>query len=329
MLCEVIAEIGINHNGVYWKTRQMIRDAAAAGCKCVKFQCHVVEDEYIPLAREIIPANATENIYDMMERCSFSEEDERDLKARTEELGMQYLCTPFSRAAVDRLERLNVTMYKVGSGELNNYPLVKHIVSKGKPIILSTGMNDFPAIDKAVDIIGDQLYAILHCVSEYPTPYEHVNLPCMLELGRRYNVPYGLSDHSIGIYTALAAVALGASVVEKHFTSDKSWAGPDIPISITPGELRDLVLGTQAILDATRQNTEAILGEQSTAIFAFASVVSTNDIAAGDKLTQANVWVKRPGGGIPAAQYDAILGKIAKRDIGKDKQITWDDLTAN
>lgn len=322
----VIAEIGINHGGNFEKATQMITDAANVGCKCVKFQCHVVDDEYIPIARDIVPTNATENIYDMMARCSFEEWEEVMLKEMTELDGMQYLSTPFSRASVDRLERIGVTMYKIGSGELNNFPLVKHIVSKGKPIILSTGMNDFDSIDKAVSIIGDQLFAILHCVSEYPTPYEHVNLPRMLQLKERYNVKFGLSDHSKGIYTALAAIALGASVVEKHFTSSKSWEGSDIPISIFPNELRLLVEGAKAIRRANESTTQSKSGEMDIAKFAFACVVSTDNIIEGDLLTTKNIWVKRPGGGIPASEYDAILGKIAQRNIPKDTQIKLEDI---
>jgi N-acetylneuraminate synthase len=318
----VIAEIGINHEGNFGKAMRMIYDAYRAGCKCVKWQAHIVDSEYIPMARNVIPSNATENIYDMMARCSFDEEADKFFKGRVELLGMQYLSTPFSRAAAERLERMNVTMYKVGSGECNNLPLIRQIVSYKKPIILSTGMNDFVSIDKAVDIIGDQLYAILHCVSKYPTPYNEVNLPRMLELKERYHVKVGLSDHSIGIYTALAAVALGAEVIEKHFTSDKSWAGADIPISIDPAELRELVRGAEAI--------ESALGagradESRTADFAFASVVSTADIRAGMALAVDNIWVKRPGGGIPAEQYDAILGKIAQCDIPKDVQLKRSD----
>jgi N-acetylneuraminate synthase len=320
----IIAEIGINHDGEEGKARQMIYDAALAGCKCVKFQCHIVEDEYIPIARNVIPSNATENIYDMMARCSFTEEQEISLKYATERAGMQYLSTPFSRAAADRLERMGVTMYKIGSGECNNYPLIKHIVSKGKPIILSTGMNDFASIDKAVDIIGDQLYAILHCVSKYPTEYYEVNLPRMLELKERYHVKVGLSDHSVGIYTALAAVALGAEVIEKHFTSNGLWGGADIPISISPGELGELIRGADAITKSLNPGMSA-MDDNATKAFAFSSVVSIADIRTGMTLDASNIWVKRPGGGIPAAQYDDVLGKIAQRDIAKDTQLKRSD----
>jgi N-acetylneuraminate synthase len=319
----VIAEIGINHDGDMDKAFRMIGDAYDAGCKVVKFQCHIVEDEYIPLARNIIPANAKENIYDMMARCSLTEEQEVSLKQFTEELGMTYLCTPFSRAAADRLERMGVEAYKVGSGECNNYPLIRHIVSKKKPIILSTGMNDIISVDKAVKIIGKQLAAILHCVSEYPTPYEHVNLNRMLELKERYHVPVGLSDHSIGIYTALAAVALGARVVEKHFTSDKNWSGADIPISLDPQELRELVRGAEAIGRASRRSRN---DESETARFAYASVVTLRDIHAGESFTEQNLWVKRPGTGIRPAVYEFILGRTATRDMPKDTQLEWSDI---
>lgn len=317
----VIAEIGINHNGEFDKAIRMIDDAASVGCRCVKFQCHIPEAEMLP--NNIVPSNANETIWEMMKRCSFTEEQELALRIYTVNRGMEYLCTPFSREAADRLERIGVGTFKIGSGECNNLPLIKHIVKKGKPIILSTGMNDLYAVDKAVDIIGDQLYCILHCVSEYPTPYEHVNLRRMLELKERYHVKVGLSDHSKGIFTALAAIALGASVVEKHFTSDLCWRGADIDISIDPLELRQLVNGANAIQSALRPMDA---NQSSTASFAFASVVSITNIRAGMTLDESNIWVKRPGGGIPAAQYERILGYTAVVDIPRDTQVKWSDV---
>jgi len=318
----IIAEIGINHEGDISKATKMIRDIYHSGCTVVKHQTHIPEDEMIP--NDIIPSNANESIWNMMQRCAISEKDERYLKLYTEALDMTYLSTPFSREAVDRLERMSVSMYKIGSGELNNFPLVKYITDTGKPIILSTGMNDFRTIDKAVDIIGDQLHTILHCVSMYPTPYDKVNLNRMLQLGERYGKPFGLSDHSKGIYTSLAAIALGASVVEKHFTSSKEWAGADIPISITPDELAELVRGDRAIRDALHYNGSD--DQDKTAQFAYASIVSIKDIKAGERLTTDNIWVKRPGGGIPAEYYESLLGLCAKIDIDKNTQIRKDDI---
>jgi N-acetylneuraminate synthase len=261
-----------------------------------------------------------------MSRCAFDEGQERELKNLVESYGMLYLCTPFSRAAADRLERMKVRMYKIGSGECNNYPLIKHIASFGKPIILSTGMNGLDAIDKAVDAVGNCSLTLLHCVSMYPTPYDKVHLGAMLELKERYHVPVGLSDHSQGLYTAFAAVALGASVVEKHFVSDKSWPGPDVPISITPAELYDLVQGEQAIQSALQGTKQVLEGEQPTIDFAYACVVSTEYIHAGELLTDKNVWVKRPGTGeILAVDYERVLGRTAIHDIPKDMQIRWSD----
>ena len=321
----VIAEIGINHDGDIYKAVRMIHDAHDAGCKCVKFQCHIPEAEMIP--NNIIPSNANESIWDMMKRCAFTETQERALKKETEKLGMQYLCTPFSMEAAERLERMGVSMYKIGSGECNNYPLIKQIASYGKPIILSTGMNNYDSIDRAVDIIklwGCPL-AILHCVSMYPTPYDMVNLGRMEELKRRYHVEVGLSDHSIGIYTSLAAVALGASIIEKHFVSDRNWSGADVPISLIPGELEELVRGSKAVRECVAAGIRSEVGENSTAEFAFASVVSNRDVYPGDVLSRENISVKRPGTGmIKAAQYEACLGREALTDIPKDTQLTWE-----
>ena len=318
----ILPDIGINHEGSVEKAYQMIWDARRAGCEFVKFQCHIPDAEMIP--NNIIPSNANESIWDMMKRCSLKEEDEVTLKYFVEErYGMTYLSTPFSREAVDRLERMNVSMYKIGSGELNNYPLVRYIVDTGKPIILSTGMNDFKAIDEAVEIIGDQLHTILHCVSMYPTPYEKVNLNRMLELGERYGKPFGLSDHTPTIYTSLAAIALGASVVEKHFTSDKAWAGADIAVSISTEQLQELVAAEDAI---ARAFINSAPDDRRVADFAYASIVSIKDIKAGERFTKDNIWVKRPGGGIPAEYYESLLGLCAKIDIDKNTQIRKDEI---
>ena len=315
----ILCDIGINHEGDLSKATKMIRDIYHSGCTVVKHQTHIPEDEMIP--NDIIPSNANESIWNMMQRCAISEKDERYLKIYTETLDMTYISTPFSREAVNRLERMNVSIYKIGSGELNNFPLVKHIVSKGKPIILSTGMNDFRTIDKAVELIGDQLHTILHCVSMYPTPYEKVNLNRMLELGERYGKPFGLSDHTPTIYTSLAAIALGASVVEKHFTSDKAWAGADIAVSISTEQLQELVAAEDAI---ARAFINSAPDDRRVADFAYASIVSIKDIKAGERFTKDNIWVKRPGGGIPAEYYESLLGLYAKIDIDKDTQIRSD-----
>jgi len=324
----VIAEIGINHEGSIEKAIKMVDDAYAAGCECVKFQCHIIEDEMIP--NDVIPANAAESIWDIMSRCALSEEEEIRLKSYVETKGMIYLCTPFSRAAADRLENMNVGAYKIGSGECNNYPLVQHIASFGKPVILSTGMNDLDSISPSVEILQKSgvPFALLHCTSMYPTPYEKISLGALSVLAKHYpDAVIGLSDHSVGNYTCFAAVALGASILEKHFTSDKTWTGPDIPISIDPYELKDLVQGTLAIYKAMGGTKKILLDEEPTINFAYACVVSIRDIIQGDELTNDNIWVKRPGTGeIKAAHFKELLCKIARTDIPKDTQLKWSDI---
>lgn len=324
----IIAEIGINHEGQIDKALAMVNDAHAAGCECVKFQCHVIEDEMIPC--DVVPGNATESIWDIMKRCALTEAEEIRLKEYVESLGMVYLCTPFSRAAAQRLEQMNVSAYKIGSGECNNFPLIDHIASFGKPVILSTGMNGLPAIDKSVGILrkAGVPFAIMHCTSMYPTPYDKVRLGALRILGERYpDAVLGLSDHSIGIYTGLAAVTLGASIVEKHFTSDKTWPGPDVLISIEPEELRELIQGSRAVYEALDEDKSILHEEQPTIRFAYACVVSIKEISEGEVLTRNHIWVKRPGTGeIKAEHFDGVLGRKVKRSIPKDSQLRWEDL---
>jgi len=324
----IIPEIGINHEGSFTKAKKMIKDAHTAGAECVKFQCHIIEDEMIP--NEVIPANAKESIWEIMKRCSLSESEDRKLKKYTEELRMIYLSTPFSRAAANRLEEMDVSAYKIGSGECNNYPLIKHIVSFGKPIILSTGMNDIKSIKKSVKILEESgiSYALLHTTSMYPTPYDKVRLGAIEDLKRHFpNAVLGLSDHSVGNYTAFASISLGASIIEKHFTSNKSWSGPDIQVSIDPNELKDLLIGSSAILESLNGHKTILKDEKPTINFAYSCVVSITNIKKDEIFSEKNIWVKRPGTGkIKAENYKKIIGKKAKRDILKNTQLIWSDV---
>lgn len=324
----VIAEIGINHEGSILKAEQMIEAAARAGCECVKFQAHVIDDEMIP--NDVVPGNATESIWDIMSRCALSEAEDARLKRRTEELGMIYLSTPFSRAAADRLQRLNVPAYKIGSGECNNYPLIEHIARFGKPVILSTGMNDLDSIRPAVALLRKYSvpYALLHCTSMYPTPYGMVRLGALTKLQQAFeDAVVGLSDHSLGNYTCFGAVPFGASILEKHFTADKSWPGPDVPISIDESELRELVVGTAAIHQALGGDKNILPEEKPTIDFAYACVVAIRDIAVGEVLSVENIWVKRPGTGeIKARDYASLLGSRSVASIRKNSQLKWSDL---
>ncbi len=321
----VIAEIGINHEGSVAKAIRMVDEAARAGCECVKFQCHVIDDEMI--RNDVIPGNAKESIWQIMSRCALNEDEEIRLKRYCEENGLIYLSTPFSRAAADRLEGMGVTAYKIGSGECNNYPLVEHIAGFGKPVILSTGMNDIKAIAMSVDILRRNRipYALMHCTSVYPTPSHLVRLGALADLRAAFaDAVIGLSDHTTGNYTCFAAVALGAAVVERHFTADKTWPGPDIPISMDPAELRDLIVGSQCIFSALGGKKTILPEEQPTIDFAYASVVTIAPIKAGELFTRENLWVKRPGTGpIRAVEFDAILGRTAAQSIPRDAQLSW------
>jgi len=325
----VVAEIGINHEGDVAKARRMVDDAVKAGCECVKFQCHVIEDEMIP--NDVVPGNATETIWNIMVRCALPEADERALKKYVEDKGAIYMSTPFSRAAADRLESMDVPAYKIGSGECNNYPLVRHIAAFGKPVILSTGMNDLSSVGPSVEILrtAGVPFALTHCTSMYPTPYDKVRLGALAELREAFpDAVIGLSDHSLGNYTCLAAVALGARILEKHFTSDKTWAGPDVPISMDPAELADLIRGSRAIFEALGGGKTILAEEQPTIDFAYACVVTTRAVKEGEVFSAANVWVKRPGTGeIKARDYERVLGGTATRAIPANAQVKWSDVS--
>ncbi|MBI2048272.1 MAG: N-acetylneuraminate synthase family protein [Parcubacteria group bacterium] len=328
----VIAEVGINHEGSTAKAKRMIRDAKKAGAECAKFQSHVVEDEMVSRdsLRHLTPSHATESVWDIIKRCAFNETQERELKKYTEKLGMIYLCTPFSRAAADRLERLGVKAYKIGSGECNNYPLIEHIAKYGKPVIMSTGMNNLKSVAPAVEILRKYgtPFALLHCTSMYPTPYDKVRLGAIEDLQRAFpDAVVGSSDHSLGIWTCLGAVALGASILEKHFTSDKTWEGPDIAISIDPKELKDLIAGSKAVHAALGGSKTILEEEWDVMNFAYACVVTVEPVGKSEPFTEKNIWVKRPGTGeIKAKDFRSLLGKKAAKDLQKDHQVRWGDV---
>lgn len=328
----VIAEIGINHEGSFPKAVRMVNDAYDAGCECVKFQCHVIEDEMANIAKKIIPGHTTESIWEIMQRCALTEEQEREIQKLVRSKGMIYLSTPFSRAAAIRLESMDVPAYKIGSGECNNYPLLKHVAQYGKPIILSTGMNDIPSISKSVDILreADVPFALTHCTSLYPTPYHQVRLGAIPELKQHFpDAIVGLSDHTVDSFSCLASIPLGARILERHFTSDKQWPGPDINISMDPEDLSQLIKGASAIFQMLGGNKEILPDEQPTIDFAYSCVVAIAKINKGEPLTTDNIWVKRPGTGeIKAKDFETLLGRKAATEIEPDSQINWDDITS-
>lgn len=326
----VIAEIGINHEGSLEIAKEMVDAAYGAGAEIIKHQTHVIDDEMSSEARKVIPGNTNVSIYDVMERCALNEADEIELKEYVESKGMIYLSTPFSRAAADRLERMGVVAYKIGSGECNNYPLVEHIAAFGKPMIVSTGMNDIQSIKKTVEILEKYKvqYALLHCTNLYPTPASLVRLGAMQELKDNFpNAVIGLSDHTINNNACLGATALGASILERHFTDSKERKGPDILCSMDTAELKELIKGSSEIFEMRGGIKKAAIEEQVTIDFAFATVVAIKDIKSGDPLTKENIWVKRPGTGeIKAEQFNSLLGKKAKNNILNDSHLKWSDI---
>lgn len=327
----VIAEIGINHGGDLSVAFEMVDAAAAAGVEVVKHQTHVVHDEMSSEARKVVPGNVDESIWDVMASCALSEEDEVRLKDRVESQGMFFLSTPFSRAAVDRLERMGVQAFKVGSGECNNLPLLRHISSVGKPVIMSTGMNTIESVARSVAIFDefDIPYALLHTTNLYPTPPHLVRLGAMVELAESFpDAVVGLSDHTTDNLACLGAVALGASILERHFTDHHRRQGPDIVCSMDRDQCVDLITSSRILHQELGGKKGPVPEEQATMDFAFATVVTIRPVSRGEEFTTDNLWVKRPGtGGIPAADFQTVLGRVATRELEVDIHLSLEDIS--
>jgi len=326
----VIAELGINHEGSLKTAFQMVDAAFEAGAEMIKHQTHIVEDEMTAIAKQVIPGNAKESIYEIMARCALNEADEIALKNYVESKGMIFISTPFSRAAADRLIKMEVPAFKIGSGECNNYPLLEHIANFGKPVIMSTGMNTVESVKKAVAIFDKKQVpvALLHTTNLYPTPVHLVRLGAMTELANSFtDKVYGLSDHTTSNHACLAAVALGASVLERHFTDRMNRTGPDIICSMDKKACADLIKGSELIWKMRGGKKEPVKEEKVTIDFAFATVCTIKSIKKGEVFTKENIWVKRPGTGeILAEHYNDILGKKAKYTIAIDEQLKWNDI---
>ena len=325
----IIAEACINHEGDINHAKKMILEAKKAEVNCVKFQIHNLENEML---RETPQSdNFKETLWEALERTNFDIEKQKILKKECEKHNIDYLCTPFSKIGADQLEEIGVEVYKVGSGELTNLPLIEHIAKKKIPMIVSTGMSTLEEISETVELIkqiGTPL-VLTHCTSVYPCPYRLSNLKVIPKLNNLFNIPVGLSDHTNTIYTSFGAVAHGACIIEKHFTLNKNAEGPDHASSIEPKELKHLVEGSNAIFEANGDEKKIFEEERQILAWARESVVSEKDIKVGDKFSLDNVWVKRPSpksGCIPAKDLKKIIGKIAKNNIKKDTQIKWEDI---
>lgn len=325
----VIAEIGINHEGSLEIAKEMVDAAQRAGVEVVKHQTHIVEDEMSGAAKKVIPGNSDVSIYEIMERCSLNEADELTLKEYVESKNMIFISTPFSRAAADRLQKFDVPAYKIGSGECNNYPLLEHIATFGKPIILSTGMNRIESIRKAVAIFDKHRVpvALLHTTNLYPTPIHLVRLGAMMEMHDAFSdKAFGLSDHTLNNNACLGAVSLGACILERHFTDTMQRIGPDIICSMDEETTKELITSSNEIWQMRGGKKQPAEEEQVTIDFAYATVCAISNIKKGEQLTKANIWVKRPGTGKILAEYfDSLLGRKATRTIDNDEQLDFID----
>jgi len=327
----VIAEIGINHGGSLKEAYKLVDAAKKAGVEIVKHQTHIVDDEMSLRAKKVFPGNSPyKSIYSIMEECALSEDDEIKLQNYVKRKKMIFISSPFSRKAVDRLVKMNVPAFKIGSGECNNLPLVDYIASFKKPIIMSTGMNSINSIKPSVAIFKKYKipYALLHTTNLYPTPYKLVRLGAMKDLMKNFpDAIVGLSDHTDNNYASYGAIAMGASIIERHFTDNLKRKGPDISCSMDIKSCKELIKASEILFYERGGQKNLIKEEKVTSDFAFATVVAIKNIKKGEKFSYENLWVKRPGTGrIKASEFNKILNKKASRNIKKDTHLKLNDI---
>ena len=319
----IIAEAGVNHNGDVELAKRLINVAAEAGADAVKLQTFKAErvvSATAPKAEyQLQTTDAVESQLDMLRRLELSLEAHRELQAYCQERGVLFMSTPFDEESADLLDELGVPVFKVGSGEITNWPFLEYVARKGKPIILSTGMSYLSEVDEAVRVIRDagcDQLVLLHCVSNYPADPADANLRAMQTLAAAFGVPVGYSDHTLGIEVAIAAVALGACVIEKHFTLDRSLPGPDHRASLEPDELKSLVRGIRTVEAALGHGCKKpAASEANTAAVARRSLVAVQDIPAGTTLTEELIATKRPGTGLPPAMRPYLVGRTVRVSV--------------
>jgi N-acetylneuraminate synthase len=326
-----VAEIAQAHDGSLGMAHAFISAAASSGADAVKFQTHLAEHESTraePWRVQFSVQDATR--YDYWRRMEFTEEQWMGLKRHAEEVGLLFLSSPFSMAAMDLLERVGVAAWKVPSGEVGNIPMLRRMAKSNLPVMVSSGMSDVAEIDQAVAILVNKEVCLLQCSTTYPTRPEHVGLNVLQLFRERYpGIAVGLSDHSATIYPALAAVILEAQVVEVHLTLSKTMYGPDVTSSLTPNELKQLVEGTRFVDTMRRSPVDKFsLGkdqEEMRHIFT-KSAVAARDLVAGETIEETDIALKKPGGGISPSEYHALVGRQLARPVKLDEQFTWDDV---
>ena len=326
----IIPEIGINHNGSLEIAVKIVDAAKRAGAEIIKHQTHMPDFEMSKEAKKIKPGNSRKNIYEIISKSTLNEEDEYKLFKYVKKKGMIFLSTPFSREASDRLIKFGVRAFKIGSGEMNNFPLINHISKYKKPMIISTGMHSLKNVSKTVNFLRRKKvnFALLHTTNLYPTPDHLVRLNSITQLKKKFpNIQIGLSDHTQSNISAIGAISLGATIIEKHFVDKKSRSGPDISSSMDETQLKALIEDSKIIFNQIKGEKNLLKEEQVTRNFAFSSVVSIKEIKKGEKFSLKNLWVKRPGTGFfNSNELNKILGKKAKRNILKNSQIKKNDV---
>ena len=325
----IIAEAGDNHNGDYNLALQLVDKAVEAGADCVKFQTFIAENVISKFAQKAEYQKETtgeeESQYEMVKKLELPFEQFRSIKKYYEEKNILFLSTPFDLDSIDFLEEIQIPFWKIPSGEITNLPYLEKIARTGKDVIMSTGMSNMEEIEMALSVLkknGAGKITLLHCNTEYPTPFGDVNLRAMQAMEETFRVPVGYSDHTIGIEVPIAAVAMGASVIEKHFTLDKNMEGPDHKASLEPGELKQMVRSIRNIEQAMGSSEkQPSPSEKKNLSIARKSIVAKRGIRQGEKLTEENLYIKRPGDGISPMRWYEIIGTTAVKDFEEDELI--------
>ena len=329
--CFIIAEAGVNHNGEVDLAKSLIDIAKNADADAVKFQTFKTEEIMVketPKAEYQKETTGEGTQYEMIKKLELSEKDFKELAGYAKQKGIIFLSTPFDEESADLLEKLNVPAFKIGSGDLTNMPLLEYIAKKDKPMIISTGMSTLDEVRDAVNAVknaGNNQIILLHCTSNYPAKIEDCNLRAMQTLEKEFDVPVGYSDHTLGIVVPIAAVAMGACIIEKHFTLDKNLPGPDHKASLEPNELKEMVkqirIAEKALGTGKKKPANSEIEIQKVAR---KSIVAKVNIAKGSIITKEMLTVKRPGTGLVPKYYYKIVGKKAKKNIKENELINWD-----
>lgn len=326
----IIAEAGVNHNGSLERAKEMALAAKKAGADIVKYQTAVPEQVVSRFAEKADyqkqQTGSEESQLEMIKKIHFGFEEHRQLKEYCDEIGIRYLSTPFDLDSIDFLATIDMSVWKIPSGEITNLPYLEKVAALKKPLILSTGMSMLSEIEDALAVLeenGCEDVTLLHCNTEYPTPMEDVNLLAMRDLEEQFALPVGFSDHTLGIEADIAAAALGACVIEKHFTLDKTLEGPDHQASLEPDELEAMVRAIRNIEKALGTGEKHVTpSEAKNRPIARKSIVAKRAIKKGEVFTAENLTTKRPGDGISPMRWYDVLGKEASRDFAEDEKIS-------